>query len=289
MATVKAIEDHGSFEAELKNAGSKLVVVDFFATWCGPCRRIEPVVKSLANKYQQVVFLKIDVDKNGETAQKYSVTSMPTFLFFKSQVKIDQILGADQVGLQEKVKQFAGSSADTSSDDVDVKGYMDLKPFIMSSGCNCLNESDEHTHSNIFADNETYLESDCDEQLILTIAFTQAVKMHSIKINAPDDGHGPKVIKMFVNQPSSIDFDQAEGMEGIQKIELTPEDIKGEKVIPLRFVKFQNVSNVVIFVANNQGDEETTVLKYLKLIGVPLDATNMSDFKRVAGKAGESH
>lgn len=290
---VKEVKDHSSFESELENAGAKLVVVDFHAKWCGPCRRIAPVVQSLAKTYiNNVVFLKVDVDENEVTAAKYSVQSMPTFIFIRSKVKIDEMKGADQVGLQEKIKSHAGSARSSDNDNdggEEVKGYTDLKQFFLSSGCNCLNESDDHTHANVFDNNETYLESDCDEQLILSITFSQAVKIHSMKINAPSDGKGPKTIKLFVNQPSSVDFDQAERMEGVQKIDLTEEDIDGNKIIPLRFVKFQNVTNLVIFVANNQGDEETTVLKYLKLIGIPLIATNMNEFKRVAGKAGESH
>jgi len=286
---VKMVNDHASFELELKNAVSKLVVVDFFATWCGPCKRVAPVLESLSKSNPHVVFLKVDVDKNEVTAAKYSVTAMPTFLFFRSGVKIDTLSGADPIALQEKVKKHAGPAGSGDGQEDEVKGYSDLKPFMLSSGCNCLNESDDHTHENVFEDNDKFLESDCDEQLILTVSFNQAIKIHSIKIKAPGDGHGPKTIKLFVNQPSSVDFDQAEGMEGVQKIDLTPDDITGEKVIPLRFVKFQNVTNLVIFVANNQGDEETTIVNYFKFIGIPLSATNMSEFKRVAGKAGESH
>ena len=86
-----------------------------------------------------------------------------------------------------------------------------------------------------------------------------------------------------------MSFDQAEQAESLQKLELTPDEIKGEKVVNLRFVKFQNVNNLVLFFMNNQGDEETTIVNYLKIIGAPIDSTNMNDFKRIAGKAGESH
>lgn len=293
MATfVKEIENDALFQAELESAGSKVVIVDFHATWCGPCKRIAPVFTSLSMKYNQhAVFLKVDVDKCNTVSERFGVTAMPTFIFLRAKVKIDELKGVDPNALQEKVKQHAIASGSDAAvgDDEDVKGYTDLKPFILPAGCNCLNESDDHTHSKVFEKESGYLESDCDEQLILTISFSQAVKIHSLKIEAPNDGRGPKMIKLFTNQPSSIDFDQAEGMEAIQKIELTPEDIIGGKLIPLRFVKFQNVTNFVLFVANNQGDKETSVINYLKLIGIPLDATNMKDFKRVAGKAGESH
>lgn len=96
-------------------------------------------------------------------------------------------------------------------------------------------------------------------------------------------------VKLFINQPASLDFDKAEGMEAIQQLQLKPDDLQEGTLIPLKYVKFQNVANLTIFIKDNQGDEETTQLDYLCIIGSPVNTTNMSDFKRVAGKKGEAH
>jgi len=69
---------------------------------------------------------------------------------------------------------------------------------------------------------------------------------------------------------------------------LTPSMLDG-KAFPLRYVKFQNVSNLQFFVKDNQEDEEKTQIDWLAVIGTPINTTNMSDFKRVAGKKGEGH
>ena len=277
------------FNQKLEKAGNKLVIVDFHATWCGPCKMIAPVFQQLSIKYPDVVFLKVDVDTCTTTAEKYEVTAMPTFMAFRSMTKIDICKGANGKELQNMITRCVGDNGLSADEGSEVPGHGDMSSLIHAAGSNCLNESDEHTHANVLQDNDKYIESDCDEQLMLTLSFNQAVKVHSLKIRAPNDGSGPKTIKIFVNQPNAVDFDQGERMEGVQKLVLDEADIVGEKLIPLRFVKFQNVSNIVFFVVDNQGGKEVTVINYIKLIGCPCNATNMSEFKRVAGKAGESH
>ena len=69
---------------------------------------------------------------------------------------------------------------------------------------------------------------------------------------------------------------------------LTPDDLEGNPV-NLRYVKFQNVQNIQVFVKDNQSGSETTQIDHLAFIGSPISTTNMGDFKRVAGKKGESH
>lgn len=69
---------------------------------------------------------------------------------------------------------------------------------------------------------------------------------------------------------------------------LKPEDLEGNP-INLRYVKFQNVQNIQLFIKDNQSGGEVTQIDHLACIGSPISTTNMGDFKRVAGKKGESH
>ena len=94
---------------------------------------------------------------------------------------------------------------------------MDLITFITKAQCECLNESDEHSFTQCLTADGGYLESDCDEQLIISITFTQAVKVHSLKIKAPAD-KGPKNLKLFINQPRTIDFDMADSNTSVQDV-----------------------------------------------------------------------
>ncbi|RXG67305.1 Thioredoxin-2 [Armadillidium vulgare] len=81
------IMDLEDFDQQLEEAGSKLVVVDFYATWCGPCKTIAPKIEALSKELENVVFLKVDVDDCEELSQRYKISCMPTFLFFRNKEK----------------------------------------------------------------------------------------------------------------------------------------------------------------------------------------------------------
>ncbi|XP_016102508.1 thioredoxin b isoform X2 [Sinocyclocheilus grahami] len=101
------IEDKSAFDNALKNAGNKLVVVDFTATWCGPCQNIAPVFKTLSEKQENgnVVFLKVDVDDAQDVAAFCDIKCMPTFHFYKNGKKIDEFSGSNHVKLEEIINK----------------------------------------------------------------------------------------------------------------------------------------------------------------------------------------
>lgn len=89
------------------------VLVDFWATWCGPCRQIAPIVEDLADEFEgRAKIGKVDVDDNPQTAQEYGVRSIPTLLFFKDGEVADKVVGAaGKNPLQEKLEALAGQPA----------------------------------------------------------------------------------------------------------------------------------------------------------------------------------
>ncbi|KAK7466606.1 hypothetical protein BaRGS_00037329 [Batillaria attramentaria] len=288
MSNVRVITEDTQFNPELSNAGTRLVVADYYAVWCGPCRQIAPKFAELSTVFPKALFLKIDVDQCPETAQAQGVTAMPTFIFYRNRVKIDMLRGADPAALEEKIRKWYSEDEEDGEGDTRVKGHMDLSSFVSKAECECLNESDEHPFTHALASKGGFLESDCDEQLIMNIGFSQAMKIHSLRLEAPAD-KGPKTVKIFINQPRTLDFDQADSMAPVQQVDLTPDDLKEGSMIPLKFVKFQNVQSITLFVRDNQGGTETTQIDYVGFLGSPVSTTNMGEFKRVAGKKGESH
>ena len=77
--------------SEVKN--SKFAVVDFNATWCGPCKMVGPVLEEISKDYADIKFVKVNVDDNPEIAQQYGIMSIPTMIGFKNGEKVASSLG----------------------------------------------------------------------------------------------------------------------------------------------------------------------------------------------------
>lgn len=78
-------------EEVIKNEG--VVLVDFWATWCGPCKMISPIVEEVSGEVTNAKFVKIDVDANPELANKYQISSIPTLMIFKNGAPVDTLVG----------------------------------------------------------------------------------------------------------------------------------------------------------------------------------------------------
>ena len=93
------------------NETKQLVVVDFTASWCGPCRFITPFLVELAKKLPDVLFLKVDVDELKSVATDWAVEAMPTFMFLKEGKIVDKVVGAKKEDLQQTINKHLGSAS----------------------------------------------------------------------------------------------------------------------------------------------------------------------------------
>ena len=91
-------------EALLKN---KLLLVDFWAEWCGPCKSMHPIFSRMAKKYDHVRFARVNVDNSQDIAAKFNVQSIPTFIMFKNGENVQQMVGAvGEPGIHMICKNF---------------------------------------------------------------------------------------------------------------------------------------------------------------------------------------
>ncbi|KAL5341663.1 thioredoxin [Aspergillus crustosus] len=102
---VKPITSKAEFDEKITNAKGA-VVLDCFATWCGPCKAIAPKVEQFAEQYPDALFYQIDVDELSDVAAELGVRAMPTFMLFKDGEKVGDVVGANPPALEAGIKSL---------------------------------------------------------------------------------------------------------------------------------------------------------------------------------------
>lgn len=106
-APVTEIRDLPQFATFIGNK-NKVSVVDFYATWCGPCKAISPVFDGISERVPEAQFARVDVDGAEDVAAEYGITAMPTILFFQDGEKVDTIVGANLPKLVALIEKYSG-------------------------------------------------------------------------------------------------------------------------------------------------------------------------------------
>lgn len=140
-----------------------------------------------------------------------------------------------------------------------------------------------------------WIESDTDEQMMLFIPFQSTMKLHTLHITslppADDEDVGrPQTLQLYTNRSHTLGFDEADGEPATQKIELSEDSWDketGTAKVELRFVKFQNISSLVIFVVDSDGDGEKTRIDRLRLVGDTGEKKAMGKLEKFGDEQGE--
>lgn len=100
---VNHIESDAEYKAALSSA--RVVVVDWFATWCGPCKQLSPKIDLMAKKYSSVRFYKADVDKLPASSEKNDISAMPTVVIYRNCVEVERVLGANDAKIEAAIQK----------------------------------------------------------------------------------------------------------------------------------------------------------------------------------------
>ncbi|KAK4546063.1 hypothetical protein LTR36_002200 [Oleoguttula mirabilis] len=322
-------------------ASSRIVVADFYADWCGPCKAIAPVYEQLSTQLSRpgtITFTKINTDTQKEIAQTYNITAMPTFMIFKAGRETKRIRGADAKALDAAVKQLAQEAGKADEDEGAAAGeagassggvwmgaatprnYVDVTDSVDKLGLDFLNlDGDKGDKRTIFdgsrpsalasgkagaaaaGGKKDWIESDTDEQLMLFIPFQAALKLHSLHITSippssadeeDDDGTPmrPKTLKLYTNRSHILGFDEADDVPATQEVAIQPSDWDsktGTAKVELRFVKFQNISSLVVFVVDGDGDGEKVRVDRVRLVGETGEKRAMGKLEKIGDEQGE--
>ncbi|VDK73875.1 unnamed protein product [Onchocerca ochengi] len=103
--TVREPLDDLTFSQFVAEAATRLVIIDFYADWCGPCRMISPHIEKLSEKYPQAVFIKVNVETCRQTSNEFGINAMPTFVLLCKGHEVDRLMGANVELLETKIVQ----------------------------------------------------------------------------------------------------------------------------------------------------------------------------------------
>lgn len=104
---IKAINSMEEFDEAIKKG---LVVIDFFATWCGPCKMIKPFLEEKCQNMPQISFYAVDVDENPELCEREEVSAMPTFKLYKDGKVVETIVGVLKPKLEEAINNLGAAA-----------------------------------------------------------------------------------------------------------------------------------------------------------------------------------
>jgi len=324
MSKTIQIASPGQFADLLKS--SRIVVTDFYADWCGPCKQIAPIYEQLSaqlSRPNHITFVKVNTDTQKEIASKYGITAMPTFMLFEQGKVVDKIQGADPRKLQAVVKKLA-AAADGSSSGLGgsssgggwrtgdlPKGYNDVSDQVDVKGLELLNADSEFGSVRTLFDGskptglekgkaeakvKDWVESDTDEQLMLFMPFQSTLKVHTIQITSlrptsEDDEvpMRPKTLQFYTNRPHILGFEEADDIPATQVITLSEKDwdSTGTATIGLRFVKFQNVTSLVVFIVDGDGSGDRVRVDRIRIIGETGEKRELGKLEKIGDEQGE--
>ncbi|KAI5966229.1 txl1 [Candida pseudojiufengensis] len=308
--SIQFVKSTKDFEDYLNH--NKYVIANFTASWCGPCQAIKPLLDQAYTKFTNIEIVKVDLDSQKDLARNYTVTAVPTFIFFESGKEQSRIRGANAEELmknlascnekaQGETRKGNGSNFTSESSnainsaeykelrDKIPKGYDVLNSHIDFGSFEALNIKSLYQNSEVKdvlkldKKSESSIISDSDSQILIVIPFLNISKIYSIFIKSSknvkkekltideediEEIQQPNLFKIWPNKQNIISFEDASNDSKTPHIEKLDGDFDSDWIeLKLKFVKFQNVQNLTIFIDGDDEDYHTIIDKII-IVGV---------------------
>lgn len=296
MLEIRSLSEFNKLKAK------PLLIIDFYATWCGPCKAISPAFDKISKQHESspfIIFAKLDVDKAKDVAQVCGITAMPTFQFFKGGKKVDEVKGADVQQLTTKIGYYtaaavkenaaqganAGSSSEKTSNDTTPGS---LRSLIDIPASRLVNASNLSSVKNIASPPPAgyAVASASGPRVLIHLPFTQTLTPSTLKITIAKDSaaNAPSRIQVGTNVPVHI-TKNSEGVESsdldlesaLAKAENTQafnvysdEYVNGTAELKLKASKFTSIKSLTIRIDANMSGEEKVVSKVgiMDIVGI---------------------
>lgn len=280
---------------------SSLLIVDFYAVWCGPCKAISPGFERLFKQHESstfITFAKCDVDKAKDVAQACGITAMPTFQFFKGGKKVDEVKGADVQQLTTKIGFYTAAAVKENAQAPSSGGSASAQKEKDSSTPGSLRSAIDITASKLLGNSNLSsvrnianpppagyaVASASGAKLLIHLVFTSPVTPSTLKFTIAKDAqtNAPSRIQIGTNVPvrtikspegvesNDLDWDAVAKAENTQAFNVySDEYVNGVADLKLKASKFTAVKSLTIRIDANLSGEATTVTKVglLDIIG----------------------
>lgn len=265
---------------------NQYLVANFTADWCGPCQAIKPTLEELYAQCTNIEIVKINLDKFQDIASQYSVTSIPTFIFFEKKSEVDRLVGADIAKLRKKILNFQNLSKSNNGfrnglekpnsskilsqiNQFIPSGFSTLNSTIDYSGYQVLNHDINDNIKHVFdLSTDQGISSDSDSQLLIYIPLLNSCKVHLIILkfnqNIDEDYQLPNLMKIWTNLHHIISFDEID-VNVVHEEKIDSNDTW--YIVKLKFVKFQNITSLTLFFDGEDEDLKTKIDKIV-LVGL---------------------